>query len=141
MGSTQVYWLPVCEIVLDIVHTLWVQKLRWLNVLYQQHLISLACFFCSLTCFYFLGFFSRNFILSVIPAFRIQPTSILRGSRWRRDGPIQSFGHSSQDRCILVNPKSKTYLLNSLSQSGSVGLFFLQGSVLVQCATKFGCFN
>ncbi|XP_053531975.1 regulating synaptic membrane exocytosis protein 1 isoform X4 [Ictalurus punctatus] len=32
---------------------------------------------------------------------RIQPTSILRGSRWRRDGPIQSFGHSSQDRVHL----------------------------------------
>ncbi|XP_046692978.1 regulating synaptic membrane exocytosis protein 1 isoform X3 [Silurus meridionalis] len=29
---------------------------------------------------------------------RIQPTSILRGSRWRRDGPIQPFGHSIQER-------------------------------------------
>ncbi|XP_060754946.1 regulating synaptic membrane exocytosis protein 1 [Neoarius graeffei] len=32
---------------------------------------------------------------------RIQPTSILRGSRWRRDGPIRPFGHSSQDRAHL----------------------------------------
>ncbi|XP_047659319.1 regulating synaptic membrane exocytosis protein 1 isoform X14 [Tachysurus fulvidraco] len=29
---------------------------------------------------------------------RIQPTSILRGSRWRRDGPIRPFGHSGLDR-------------------------------------------
>ncbi|KAK3529931.1 hypothetical protein QTP86_009270 [Hemibagrus guttatus] len=29
---------------------------------------------------------------------RIQPTSILRGSRWRKDGPIRPFGQSSQDR-------------------------------------------
>ncbi|XP_053085905.1 regulating synaptic membrane exocytosis protein 1 isoform X4 [Pangasianodon hypophthalmus] len=32
---------------------------------------------------------------------RIQPTSILRGSRWRRDGPIRPFAHSSQDRAHL----------------------------------------
>ncbi|KAF5909280.1 regulating synaptic membrane exocytosis protein 1-like isoform X7, partial [Clarias magur] len=32
---------------------------------------------------------------------RIQPTSILRGSRWRTNGPIQPFGHSSQDRTHL----------------------------------------
>ncbi|XP_060717060.1 regulating synaptic membrane exocytosis protein 1 isoform X1 [Tachysurus vachellii] len=29
---------------------------------------------------------------------RIQPTSILRGSRWRRDGPIRPFEHSGLDR-------------------------------------------
>ncbi|XP_058236547.1 regulating synaptic membrane exocytosis protein 1 isoform X1 [Hemibagrus wyckioides] len=29
---------------------------------------------------------------------RIQPTSILRGSRWRKDGPIRPFGQSSKDR-------------------------------------------
>ncbi|KAM9454659.1 regulating synaptic membrane exocytosis protein 1 isoform 1-T1 [Clarias gariepinus] len=32
---------------------------------------------------------------------RIQPTSILRGSRWRTNGPIQPFGHPSQDRAHL----------------------------------------
>lgn len=63
---------------------------------------------------------SFNFLLplafSAVAGFRLQPTSILRGSRRRREPPLRPFGQTSlggscpnsprADRCMLETPRT-----------------------------------